>query len=467
MSKTQHSRPLIKLLFLCTLTSPFLLAGCQLEALLKPQNQSSSNAQQTSTTNSSASTSEPIIVDNRQALATLEETGYTYWNLRRTEEPRAFMEPGSIVPTPWIGNSLIDTSSEAQALSYYNLVSRLDSLDPLLVSGAARLRLNTLKQLISQHSLALDCQVQANPLIAEANVYDKILETLANKQPIGSIDQAHAYIEQLALAEPYLKQWQQRIEASIANGVAITGNSKVHALQTLQQELSRAPFSKNEQSSMIWLDFQQKLSELGLYPKSQAILEKEAEDVLNDQLRPIMENIIVLIDTQVDDMADILPVNPEGQHCLVQTLNQWSATEGYRSKEWVNPAGERLDALTQKLTDLLQFNGSASFAAHLKAWKLRHGPEAITDEQVVTQLKKVSEQLPNYFTELPAANLSVIKQSPEDLLTGENTRGFSYALTGDEKTGFTGLLTLPSDAAAWPSSLYINGLPGLHLQQAM
>lgn len=475
-----------------------LLGGCQFQALKPGGASNDASNEKTQATQDTGQTSdqdapEVIIVDNRQALKILQELHTKYWQLRQLDNPELF-EPEALAddpsPNPW--DSPTGAARERQALSYQNLISRLDSLDELLVSPEARLRVSILRALIDNHATQLECSSFRNPYSERQNAYQHMLRSMADFYPIRTIEEAHLYLDQMALAPAYISQWNTQIEESLANGVNPPAPSRDRVLNQLSQELARFPFSDNPQAAEIWQDFSSKLDSLTLYPKSRAIIEKKAKTLLQKELMPVMQATIQRVE-QSAQLGAITGIDQASRYCYLRQLSHWSANADIHRFDRHQLAVDKVTAINTQLTGLIA-STNANIGPALADWVRQHqagqAPTQLADA-LEQRLANLNSEMGNIVHPLPITGLILQTQdgAPEYQSAAElsktwTAQAIEQASGNDQHSenpqtdglassasGRYLISSVPSEQLPehwrWPASAYAESLPGSHLQYSL
>jgi len=353
---------------------------------------------------------------------------------------------------------------------------RLNALDLDRLPEATALHVRALNLYIEADQAALDCQTVIAPFGLHQQWHQRIAKTLQEHQPVQDIQGFHRYLERLQASAILLQQWQQQITLTNEAGIVPPRSIQQQLQADLAQWLEGFPFSDSAHPTPLWRDIQQKIHGLTLYPKSQAILEKRARAILTNQLLPALRQLKTAVGNSGADTSKPLDTSRQRlkQQCYAETLALQGATLT-RPTDQANPpvqttlaqathlaATQRLQTLEQQLSTLLQLDAGEAFAPQLRTWMATHQPqatEALQDSQ--TRLKELNNRLPELFARLPKTPL-VITQAPQQ-------QGYYPPVTAIQKPGFYYVASSNAmdSLQQWPSALYQQTLPGLHLQTAL
>ena len=353
---------------------------------------------------------------------------------------------------------------------------RLNALDLDRLPEATALHVRALNLYIEADQAAIDCQTVIAPFGQHQQWHQRIATTLKH-QPAQSIQAFHRYLERLQASATLLQQWQQQITLANEAGIVPPRSTQQQLQAELTQWLEGFPFSDSASPTYLWMDIQHKINGLKLYPKSQVILEKRAKSILTNQLLPALRQLKTAVGNSVADTSRPLgtPRQRLKQQCYAETLALQGATLT-RPTDQANPpvqttlaqathlaATQRLQTLEQQLSTLLQLDAGEAFAPQLRTWMATHQPQAIdTLQDSQTRLKELNNRLPELFARLPQTPL-VITKAPQQ-------QGYYPPVTAIQKPGFYFVASSQETTNAlqqWPSALYQQTLPGLHLQTAL
>lgn len=444
---------------LAIVVTTMLTAGCQWN-LQAPDTSSASNAD---------SDVSPALSGRMEDRARHLFKRYRQWHLE--QDPILASQLHEPVEQHWP-----DLSPEAiqQRQQWLKLTAeRLNALDLDRLPEATALHVRALNLYIEADQAALDCQTVTAPF-GQHQLWHQRIATTLKQQSIQDIQGFHRYLERLQASAILLQQWQQQIERAQADGLTPPASVQQQVDAELSQWLEGFPFSDSASPTYLWTDIQHKINGLKLYPKSQAILEKQAKSVLTNQLLPALRQLKATIAQGTTNDAQTPNADQQRlqQQCYSETLalqgtinsadNGSASAPASMAQSAHLAATQRLQVLEQQLSTLLQLDPGEAFAPQLRTWMATHQPQPANRLQDSrTRLTELNTRLPEVFAYLPKTPL-IITQAPQQ-------QGYYPPVTAIQKPGFYYVASsnVTDSLQQWPSALYQQTLPGRHLQTAL
>ena len=290
----------------------------------------------------------------------------------------------------------IDTSqlSPARQLSYR--LYRLD-LERTLAGGAFRHHRYVIHQFRGPHTSPISL--------------------LVNVHTIGSEQDAEDYIARLNNLPDYFDGVIEQIQIRMDKGLYLVDWMIPQIAESAGNVLVGAPFDQSGSPSVIWADFNDKLSTLEVEPATAEQLREAARQAMLTAVQPAYERLIAAVESQqaVAPKEDGVWRFPDGDAFYANRLRDFTTTS--LSPEAIHEAGlANVERLHQEMRSVMSELGEeGELSAFLDQVRndesLRYdnteaGRSAYLDA-ARTAIDKVVERLPAYFGLLPQSDLIV------------------------------------------------------------
>lgn len=442
---------------LSVLAIPVLLSACQWQ--LRPQtSQSDSPTAAALTTSDQAAATRPAALSPEQAKAMAEELYDDYFQLRLEHSPSLASRLALSTGDVW------DDVGDDEAATYQEHLLTLQRASQQIPAKALSVRqqlyLKSFQLLISQQLQQQDCRLQTYAFSTEDNWPRNIVETLERTE-VSSIADFHRYLASIRSLPGYLQIWQAQVEQAASNGIIPVESARRSLISRIDQQLGGFPFSDSPSPSRIWQDLHGKLKKLGLYPKTEALLEDEARSTLTNYLLPALRQMRTGIqELSAPDQQNMQQL-PQGDRCYRLWLNMAGATGS--AEQLHDQAKSRIQQLQQQLGQTLGFDPGVAFAPQLRAWL---ASASDTPDDLISasrlRLEQLNPRLGSAFAHVPDTALllrrDIDKQRPR-----------SWYQEPLPEIGRPGIYHIdPRDQNwQWLTALYRNTLPGRHMQVAL
>lgn len=163
--------------------------------------------------------------------------------------------------------------------------------------------------------------------------HTRIANILINYQEITTIQEAHDYIQRIKGVRHLFNDLILQLEAAEEAGIIAPQFVYDKVIASAENIITGAPFS-NQGDSPIWKDFNQKITNIDLYPSSNHVLVKKAKNAMKKSLLPAYQDLIRFLKKQklrapLFQVAKDLPNGDNYYHLLLQhyTTTDLSAEE--------------------------------------------------------------------------------------------------------------------------------------------
>lgn len=373
-----------------------------------------------------------------------------------------------------------DLSAEAreQRLEFYqSLRQQLQALNEDALSADDRVSYRTLLQRVEHELLLMPFERYQYPFSQLGGWHTRVVDVLINHHPISNINEAQDYITRLQGIPVLFKRWQENIRAAEESGVLAPQFVYEPVMLSIRRILTGAPFTQTGVSPL-WADFTAKLDRLGLYPSTQALLERRARSALLQQVQPAYQQLLKLLASQQQRApAHQTVTSLEDGLRYYQLLLAWysnSQTDANDIHQLGLAEVSRIQQNIRKLMPALGYQGDDTSLTAFFRWMEDNTVRFSNDDRgrdefigfQKTRVRQMAERLPYFFTRLPSAPLAI--------RTVEDYRQSSAPLAFYEPASLDG--TRPGLYYVNPARLndlpryrlaalaYHEALPGHHLQ---
>ena len=395
------------------------------------------------------------------AMATLEQAQSEYYQGLLQRYPyQAFQKGLTLTP------QLAATGTAADDEWYQQLADLEEQLEQMphgALPARQQLYARALQYRLGQQQEWRQCKEHWSSLGPQAFLPQQVLEQLGKHFQAQTIPDFQALLNTMSAAAEQLKAWQVQLEQQQAKGVVNLDSERAAALAYLDRQLAGYPFSDSSTPSPFWVDIQQQLTALKLYPSSQDVLQADAKSAVTNHLLPVLRSLRATIKSLNSQPQLSWQQQPGGDACYRLQLSQLGATDAPELLQEI--AKSRLAALQQQLRVELQLDDTQPLAQQLRAWLAsnRVAPGDVQSESL-KRLRAVSERLPYAFESLPTTEL-VIQPETNPAIHHPHYQP-PKPLLGLPGIYYTTAQTHPNEWR-WPLDLYKDTLPGKHLQYAM
>ncbi len=301
---------------------------------------------------------------------------------------------------------------------------------------------------------------------------------LTRYHDVESVADAEAYISRLEGYEAVMAQLAVKIRDRTEFGVLPPAFTYPLVMETLEQNLTGAPFDDGEPSAL-WADFNEKVAALEISAKDRARLLARAESAMVGPMRRGFENVIaalreaIPLATHDDGVWQV----PNGDAYYAQRVNYYTQTDMTPDEihEWGLRDVERLHNEMRVIMAEVGFEGTLQeFFEYLNTDPDNYYPD--DDEgraQFLADAEDMTEQVmaatPTFFNLLPEAPIEVRRVEPFREALGTIAHYSRPSADGSRPGIFYANLRTMS---LWPKHTmeaitYHEGIPGHHFQIAL
>lgn len=158
--------------------------------------------------------------------------------------------------------------------------------------------------------------------------HTRVPNILINYQNIDSIQAAHDYIERIKGVRHLFRELINRLEQAEAAGIIAPQFVYPYVINAAQNVIKGAPFN-DQGTSPIWKDFNQKISTLDLFSKSDKVLIKKAKRAMKKSLLPAYKDLISFLQQQEKRAPKLQAASdlPQGQEYYQLLLHSHTTTD--------------------------------------------------------------------------------------------------------------------------------------------
>ena len=378
-----------------------------------------------------------------------------------------------------------DISPEAreQRISFYQtLRNQLHAIREEALPPSLRTSYRTLLESIEYELLMVPFDHYDYGYTQLGGWHTEVVNVLINHHPVTSIPEAHDYISRLEAIPTLFKRWEENIRAAEEDGIippAFVYDSVEASIQAITRG---APFDNSDTPSPLWDDFMAKLEQLGLYPSTYQLLERQARSAMLQSVKPAYDQLLALVREQHSRAPQQVAAldHPDGLRYYQLLLSHYSGSQ--YDADYIHQLGltevSRIQQQIRTLAPQLGYDGVADAPiSDIFRWVEEHSVRFPDNEQgrdefigyQKTRLRQIAERLPYYFTRLPQTPIAV--RTVEDYRAGNAPIAFYEAPSLDgTRPGIyyinpQRMNDIPRYRLA--ALAYHEALPGHHLQIAL
>lgn len=198
-----------------------------------------------------------------------------------------------------------------------------DALDP-----DYRLSYELLLQHIEEVLLFTPFEHYGYALTQMGGWHTRVPNILINYQNIDSIQAAHDYIERIKGVRHLFRELINRLEQAEAAGIIAPKFIYPYVINAAQNVIKGAPFN-DQGTSPIWKDFNNKISTLDLFSKSDKVLIKKAKRAMKKSLLPAYQDLINFLQQQEKRAPELQAASdlPQGNEYYQLLLQSHTTTD--------------------------------------------------------------------------------------------------------------------------------------------
>lgn len=187
--------------------------------------------------------------------------------------------------------------------------------------------------------------------------HTRVPNILINYQNIDSIQAAHDYIERIKGVRHLFRELINRLEQAEAAGIIAPKFIYPYVINAAQNVIKGAPFN-DQGTSPIWKDFNQKISTLDLFSKSDKVLIKKAKRAMTRSLLPAYKDLIKFLQQQEKRAPELQAASdlPQGNEYYQLLLQSHTTTD--LSPEQIHQLGlKEVSRIQGKIRQLIKSLG--------------------------------------------------------------------------------------------------------------
>jgi uncharacterized protein (DUF885 family) len=376
-----------------------------------------------------------------------------------------------------------DDISEARAQEDNELTQKylrqLSEFDFDLLDEKTKLSYRLFKQIQERDIAQFRFRDHNYPVNQMFGWHTNIPSFLINIHRITSLEDAEAYVARLNGVKPLLGEVIVGLKRRQEAGIMPPQFAYPLVLQASRNVLNGAPFEAESDDGTLLADFRKKVAGLEIEDEQKAALLGQAEEALLNSVRPAYEELITFLAQQstVATTDDGVWKLPNGDEFYTSMLANYTSTELTASE--IHDLGlanvERIHNEMRQIMEKVGFEGSLNaffdFMREDEQFYYPNSDEGRAEylEKAVAIIETMKQQLPDFFSRFPKADLVVKRVEP----FRERSAGKAFyqrpALDGSRPGTYYANLADMKDMPSYQMEAlaYHEGIPGHHMQLAI
>ncbi|MFT6662919.1 MAG: hypothetical protein ACJA0K_002934 [Maricaulis maris] len=308
-----------------------------------------------------------------------------------------------------------------------------------------------------------------------------LASTMIGYHRIESVEHAEAYVSRLQGMGDVLNTATQQADDRAQQGVLAPAFAYPIIIGAAQRFVTGAPFDDRGEDSPLWADFQAKIGELEIEDEARQDLLDRAQAALLTSVGPAYDHLIATMGTHADMAGDAINgawALPEGEAYYRSQLMNYT-TRADMTADQIHQTGldevERIHGEMRAIMETVGFEGTLlEFFEHLRTSDefyyedTEEGRQRYLTESAA-MIDQISEVAPQYFGQLPRAELEVRAVEEYRITTATGAFYEPGSLDGTRPGAYYVNLANMRDNPTYlmESLAYHEGAPGHHFQSSL
>ncbi|MEE2024734.1 DUF885 domain-containing protein [Alkalimonas mucilaginosa] len=354
----------------------------------------------------------------------------------------------------------------------------LADIDAPALDQQTELSYQLMKQRLEQRLENEQWHLYSYPVNQMRGIHTQVPVTLLNQHHIETEQDAKDYISRLNAVPTLFAQLINQLEQRAEKGIIIPRFVFPYVVQDSSNVITGAPFDGGD-DSVLWADFQRKVTALPLSQAEQQLLLNEAELALVTSVKPAYQQLITYLQQLEQKAGDDDGVwrFPDGRAFYQHALNRMTTTQ--LTAEQIHQIGlddvARIHQEMRLIMQQVEFDGSlAEFFEFMRSDPQFYLPDTEEGRQAYLQqatavIDHMRTRLNELFLTLPQAEMEVRAVEP----FREQSAGKAFyqrpSMDGSRPGIYYANLYRMSDMPLYQleALAYHEGLPGHHMQLAI
>lgn len=354
----------------------------------------------------------------------------------------------------------------------------LADIDAPALDQQTELSYQLMKQRLEQRLENEQWHLYSYPVNQMRGIHTQVPVTLLNQHHIETEQDAKDYISRLNAVPTLFAQLINQLEQRAEKGIIIPRFVFPYVVQDSSNVITGAPFDGGD-DSVLWADFQRKVTALPLSQAEQQLLLNEAELALVTSVKPAYQQLITYLQQLEQKAGDDDGVwrFPDGRAYYQHALNRMTTTQ--LTAEQIHQIGlddvARIHQEMRLIMQQVEFDGSlAEFFEFMRSDPQFYLPDTEEGRQAYLQqatdvIDHMRTRLNELFLTLPQAEMEVRAVEP----FREQSAGKAFyqrpSMDGSRPGIYYANLYRMSDMPLYQleALAYHEGLPGHHMQLAI